>query len=114
MLPVVNVPSLLTVISCPELEAIVPVVAPLLRLKLRSLRSWATFPGFASKFVRVMDSVPAPVVNVAVASTSPPLVVLPDGVSNVTVSAWAVEAPIAPTNNNAPIHKDFVMFKKLP
>jgi len=58
------------VISWPELEVSVPVVAPLLSTKSRSLIAWITLVGFASKFTKVILIEPALVVNVADASTA--------------------------------------------
>ena len=85
--PRVEVPPEFTVICCPELEANVPVVAPLLSTKSKSLISCATSVGFANRSVSTTVTVPEPVVTVAEALTGPPLVLLPDGVIKVITLA---------------------------
>ena len=80
LLPVVIEPSPFTVICWAELDIKVPLVAPLLSVKERSLISCATPVGLGSKSLSTIVSKPAPGVNAAEALTAPPLVVLPGGV----------------------------------
>jgi hypothetical protein len=112
VLPRTNAPPVLIVICWAELEAKVPVVAPVLRVKSRPLINCAILVGFASKSVRLIVMVPAPVVKTAEAFTAPPLVILPDGVVSVMVFARAPEG-IRPPNSNAMINKGLLMFRNL-
>src|SRR5579864_2152003 len=63
--PTEYVPPEFTVSSVPLLDVSVPVVAPLLSVKNRSLRFCATSVGFESKLFRVTLIVPAPVTKMA-------------------------------------------------
>lgn len=103
--PRTNVPSPLTVISWPALEVSVPVVA-LFSVKEISLRSCATSVGFACRSVRVMEMLPLVISNVAEASTGPPDVVAPEGVSNVMVEALATKQH----PKKSPVARVFIKF----
>ena len=66
-----------------------------LRVKLKSLSSWAADSGLACKSVSMMVIPPVEVVSVADALTASPLLVDPAGVVNVIVAADAEPIPIA-------------------
>jgi hypothetical protein len=100
--PSTNEPSGLTTISCPELEAKVP-VAPLLSTKSRSLINCPTLVGFVCKSVRMIVTTPEPIVKE------------PEGVTNVTLSARAQGVTIAASATVRIIHKAFlIIFGTLP
>src|SRR3974390_588494 len=70
-------------------------------VNIRSLSACATSVIFACRLVRVIDRLPAPVVNETDAFTGPPLVDAPPGVTNVMLFAHAgvanppINAPVA-------------------
>jgi len=106
--PSTNEPSGSTTISCPELEAKVP-VAPLLSTKSRSLINCPTLVGFVCKSVRMIVTTPEPIVKVADAFTGCPPEVEPEGVTNVTLSARAQGVKIAASVTGSIIHKAFLI-----
>lgn len=70
--PTVYDPPEFTVNAVPALAVRVPLVAPLLSVKNRSLRFCATSVGFDSRLFNVTVTVPAPVTKIADASSALP------------------------------------------